>query len=63
METKTIRLTPDEVLDILKRVYCVKDARVHSVTGHNGMSWEGLQFTIYDKDYPQNWAEFEQMGG
>ena len=63
METGTIRLRPDEVLEILKRVYNVKDARVHSMYGHGGLSWEGLQLTIYDKDYPKDWENFELLGG
>ena len=53
METCTIRLSPDEVLEVLKKYYQVTDARVVSYRGHGGMSWEGLGFVIYDKPYPK----------
>lgn len=49
MIQKSIRLSPDEVLNILKKHFKVKDARVHSLYGCNGMSWEGLDLSIYDK--------------
>jgi (p)ppGpp synthase/HD superfamily hydrolase len=49
MRTKNIRLSPDEVLDILKEHFHVKDARVHSLYGFGGLSWEGLDLSIYDK--------------
>jgi hypothetical protein len=51
METCCIRLSPDEVLEILKKYYQAKDARVVSHSGCRGMSWEGLNFIIYDKPY------------
>jgi hypothetical protein len=49
MITKNIRLSPDEVLAILKEYYRVKNGRVHSLYGCGGRSWEGLDFLIYDK--------------
>jgi hypothetical protein len=54
MRTISIRLTPDEVLEILKKHFNVKDARVHSLYGFGGLSWEGLDLSIYDKKPPEN---------
>ena len=49
MKTRSITLSPDEVLDILKERFKIKDARVHCLTGRDGMSWEGLCLEIHDK--------------
>lgn len=52
METCVIKLSPDDVLEILKKHYQANDARVVCYYGHSGYSWEGLSLVIYDKPYP-----------
>lgn len=47
METYSKTLSPEEVLEILKQHFQVKDARVGCYVDRG--CWQGLWFAVYDK--------------
>ena len=50
MEKYTKRFSVEEVQEILNKHMGVKDTRIHCLTSHNGINWDGIQVSVYDEN-------------
>jgi len=50
MEKYTKRFSVEEVQEILNKHMGVKDTRIHCLTSHNGINWDGIEISVYDEN-------------
>ena len=51
MEKYTKRFTVEEIQMILNKHMGAKHTRIHCLTSHAGLNWDGVQVSVYDENY------------
>ena len=50
MEKYTKRFSVEEIQKIMNKHIGVKNTRIHCLTSHDGLNWDGIQVSVYDKN-------------
>jgi len=50
MEKYTKRFSVEEIQKIMNKHMGVKNTHIHCLTSHDGLNWDGIQVSVYDKN-------------